>query len=143
MAIVYTDYDLDFTTNVFTQDIAVKTDIQAIRQSITNLLLTRKGERFFSSSNKGVGIQDLYFELQTISPTFLDIRDRVKRTINNYDSRVAYKNFTIAQDEKDEQGNTLIVTTTFTVNITTPDEPGGITQITDGVVITIEGPSNG
>ena len=121
---VYEDFDVDFAKNSFTDDISTKINIEAIRQSLTNLLLTRPGERPFSSSNMGVGLQDLYFELDTDKNMTLVIQDRIRSVINNYDPRVEFINFKIAIF-----GASSNITET--------------SSMTDGIVITIEGPSNG
>tara|TARA_R110000824_G_scaffold15830_9_gene66385 strand:- start:1371 stop:1802 length:432 start_codon:yes stop_codon:yes gene_type:complete len=139
---VYEDFDVDFAKNSFTNDISTKINIEAIRQSLTNLLLTRPGERPFSSSNMGVGLQDLYFELDTDKNMTLLIQDRIRSVINNYDPRVEFKNFKIEKDESVLDGSSIIATIEYAIfgassNITETS------SMTDGIVITIEGPSNG
>lgn len=44
----YTDIDLFLTKNELTNDVTFKQDLQSIAQSLTNIALTRKGERLFS-----------------------------------------------------------------------------------------------
>ena len=136
------DFDVDFAKNSFTNDISTKINIEAIRQSLTNLLLTRPGERPFSSSNMGVGLRDLYFELDTDKNMTLLIQDRIRSVINNYDPRVEFKNFKIEKDESVLDGSSIIATIEYAIfgassNITETS------SMTDGIVITIEGPSNG
>ena len=141
---IYDDLDVDFTPNPFTKDISVKRDLQAIRQSVTNILLTRKGEKYFSLYNMGVGLQDLYFELTENSPIFLTIKEQVKLSINRYEPRVRYKSFTIERDTAVEDGSGIKATITYEVAL--PAAHSNITQtstLVDGVVITIKGPSNG
>lgn len=140
--IVYKDFDVDFAKNSFTDDISIKTNIEAIRQSLTNLLLTRPGERPFSSSNMGVGLQDLYFELDTDKNMAVVIHDRIRSVINNYDPRVKFKDFKIKKDESVLDGSSITATVEYSIFGASSDITETSTMI-DGIVITIEGPSNG
>jgi|15BtaG_2_1085339.scaffolds.fasta_scaffold00215_11 phage baseplate assembly protein W len=60
----YSDFDVDFTKNEFVDDISLVKEINAIRQSITNIILTSPGEKPFIR-NFGVGIYKILFELWT------------------------------------------------------------------------------
>lgn len=57
----YSDLDVDFSKNEFINDVSVKYDRNAIRQSVINLILTRIGEKPFNRSY-GVGLHDMLFE---------------------------------------------------------------------------------
>ena len=57
----YSDVDIDFNKNEFINDVSVKKDRNAIRQSVTNIILTRPGEKPFNRSF-GVGVHDMLFE---------------------------------------------------------------------------------
>ena len=57
----YTDFDIDFTKNSFINDVSMRHDRYAVRQSIMNIVLTRKGEKPFNRTF-GVGIHDYLFE---------------------------------------------------------------------------------
>ena len=139
--IIYEDFDVDFAKNSFTDDISTKTNIEAIRQSLTNLLLTRPRERPFSSSNMGVGLQDLYFELDTDKNMTVVIHDRIRSVINNYDPRVKFKDFKIKKDESVLDGSSITATVEYSIFGASSDITETSTMI-DGIVITIEGPSN-
>ena len=70
------------------------------------------------------------------------IQDRIRSVINNYDPRVEFKNFKIEKDESVLDGSSIIATIEYAIfgassNITETS------SMTDGIVITIEGPSNG
>lgn len=60
----YTDIDLYLTKNELTNDINYKYDVQAITQSIKNIVSTTKGERMFNPSFGGnllkLEFNDLY-----------------------------------------------------------------------------------
>ena len=63
MAIVSanTDIDIDLKKNKFTNDVAIMRDVNSIRQSIMNIILTIPGEKPF---NRGFGtrIEDSLFD---------------------------------------------------------------------------------
>jgi phage baseplate assembly protein W len=46
----YTDIDFDLTKNAISNDISLKYDLNAIAQSIKNIVLVNKGEKLFNSS---------------------------------------------------------------------------------------------
>ena len=62
----HSDFDIDFNRNDFVNDVSMKYDRNSVRQSIMNIILTRKGEKPFNRSF-GVGVHDLLFE--NYSPT--------------------------------------------------------------------------
>ena len=106
----FSDLDLDLSKNSITGDISLKNDLQSIRQSITNILLTRQGERFFSSSGIGVGLQDLYFELkENQGIIFSSIKERVKSNINKFEPRVRFRDFIIVDDEYNSLGDDAVI----------------------------------
>ena len=57
----YSDIDIDLNKNEFIGDISIKKDANSIRQSVMNIILTRKGEKPFNR-NFGVGLHDYLFE---------------------------------------------------------------------------------
>ena len=60
----FSDFDIDFNRNTFVDDISVKKDINAVRQSIMNIVLTVPGEKPFNRTF-GVGLRQHLFELWT------------------------------------------------------------------------------
>tara|TARA_R110002012_G_scaffold322054_1_gene554327 strand:+ start:7826 stop:8242 length:417 start_codon:yes stop_codon:yes gene_type:complete len=132
----YQDFDSQFYANSFTQDISVKRDLQSIRQSITNLLLTRKDERPFSSSDMGVGLQDLFFELATnvMTPKKSFIIQETKRIINRYEPRVVFKNLRILNEDI----TTSNVKVQITYDVVAFDTDETSSNLVDGVNLTIE-----
>ena len=57
----FSDFDIDFNKNDFINDVSMKYDKNSIRQSIMNIILTRKGEKPFNRGF-GVGLHDYLFE---------------------------------------------------------------------------------
>ena len=141
----YLDFDVDFIPNEFTNDISVRKDLRAIRQSVTNLLLTRPKERFFGSSKAAVGLQNLFFELkQSAFDSTVFIRETAREVINKYEPRVIFKDLLVLNDDQIADGTGIVVEVTYDVVAYGGDTDSLETSsITDGVTITIEGPANG
>ena len=101
----YKDLNLDLSTNSFTKDIAVTTDNRSITQSLTNIILTKVGERPFSSSNVAVSVQSLFFTMSNLrSPEILDLKQTTKEKINRYEPRVVFNDMEIINDDYIESG---------------------------------------
>jgi|TARA_B100000073_G_scaffold258986_1_gene218877 phage baseplate assembly protein W len=90
---LYTDFDLSFIANPNNGDITIKKDIDAIKQSVKNLILTNKHERPFQPL-LGSRIQGMLFELASPFIT-LDIQDEIKMTIENHEPRVALEDVSV------------------------------------------------
>lgn len=69
----YTDIDLYLTKNEITNDVNYKLDLAAIAQSIKNIILTTKGERFFDFTFGG-NAYDLPFN--QLSPLRLALKQK-------------------------------------------------------------------
>tara|TARA_Y100001972_G_C7487840_1_gene247591 strand:- start:148 stop:585 length:438 start_codon:yes stop_codon:yes gene_type:complete len=136
----FADLDLDLSSNSITKDISLKKDLQSIRQSIINILLTRPGERFFSSSDIGVGLQDLYFELkEENTPIFASVKERVKSNINRFESRVKFDDLRIVEDEYNivEDGAVIVEIVYDIIAFGNNSNITETSNISDGVRITI------
>jgi phage baseplate assembly protein W len=118
----YTDLDLSFKVNPFTKDIYLKTDEDAVKTALRNLIQTRNFERPFHPE-LGTQIQSLLFE--PFSPA---VRVAMKRTIENaintYEPRVRLVDLIITEliDTND-----LSVTIIFTLK--NSDRPITITTL--------------
>ena len=112
---------MNFTKNPATKDVARLTDVEAVKRSVRNLILTNRFERPFHPEI-GSSIRDLLFE--TITPlNAILLQDRVEEVIDNFEPR-ANINQVIVQDEIDR--NRYKVTVSFYV-VNTP-EPVTITE---------------
>jgi phage baseplate assembly protein W len=82
----YRDLSLDFATHPITGDVVVKSDVQAVLQSIRNLILTSEGDILWEP-NIGAGIGRLMFEL---NDTMLKMQlfDKITNTINRFEPRI-------------------------------------------------------
>ena len=80
------DLDLDFNSHPITKDIVTKTDVEAVKRSVRNLILTNRYERPFQPEIDG-GVTRHLFQLSTPS-TKLDIKTAIQVAIANFEPRV-------------------------------------------------------
>lgn len=107
---VNADLDLSFIPNPVTGDINPLRDIEAIKRSVKNLILTNFQERPFQPEI-GSGVRGLLFELAD-PITIHDIETAISRTINNFEPRVNLLEVNV-NDEVDN--NSYSVSITFQV----------------------------
>ena len=81
----WADLDLDFTAHPVTKDIVLKKDVEAVKRSIRNLILTNRYERPFQPDIDG-GVTRHLFELAT-PHTIHNIESAVRNCIYNYEPR--------------------------------------------------------
>lgn len=82
----FTDLDLNFLSHPRTEDVTVKYDEEAIKQSIKNLVMTRNYERPFRSD---IGCQVMTLLFEPASPILVDLLEKtITDTIINYEPRV-------------------------------------------------------
>lgn len=114
----FKDVDLTFQVNPLTKDVAVKTDADAIKASIRNLLLTMNYERPFHPEI-GSPVYGLLFELA--SPFTAKVLETViTQTINNLEPRAKLNKVDVVANP---DGNSYSVTVNFSiVNYATPFE---------------------
>ena len=93
---VHTDLDLLFKPNPMTGDINPIKDIEAIKNSVKNLIMTNFQERPFQPEI-GSGVRGLLFELAD-PITMHDIEMAIGRTIENFEPRVVLQDVTINDD---------------------------------------------
>ena len=82
----WSDLDLDFNAHPVTKDVVTKTDVEAIKRSVRNLILTNRYERPFQPEIDG-GVTRHLFQLSTPS-TIFDIENAIKLAISNFEPRV-------------------------------------------------------
>jgi len=89
----YTDVNVDLSKNRYTKDVSIARDINAIQQSVLNIVLTSPGERAFQP-NFGVGIYNLLFE--NVGPNLAsDVAFRTQKQLEVYEDRVTFEEMTI------------------------------------------------
>lgn len=92
----FTDIDFGFNMNPATNDVAKKNDDEAIKQSLLNLILTKKYERPFQPELFSQ-LYDLLFENFTLS-TKSAIQIVVSNVIKNFEPRVKLESVVINED---------------------------------------------
>lgn len=112
----FSDLDLTFRKNTFTNDIQKKFDVEAIKASVKHLILTKNYERPFHPEI-GCQLHSLIFE--NFTPTIKIAMERtIYETIEKFEPRVKILDINI-YDSSDING--LNVTVTFQVgNIDQP-----------------------
>ena len=79
------DLDIDFIRHPNTKDIVKKTDVEAVKRAVRNLILTNRYERPFHPEIDG-GVTRLLFELATPS-TKIEIENAIRTVIKNFEPR--------------------------------------------------------
>tara|TARA_B100000214_G_C23700940_1_gene505222 strand:- start:196 stop:627 length:432 start_codon:yes stop_codon:yes gene_type:complete len=108
---IYADLNLSFTKNPATKDVARLFDVQAIKRSVKNIILTNKYERPFNS-DFGCNLRGFLFENIT-EPLLVIIKDRVAMAIEKYEPRVTVEDVVVREDI-DKNGLSIMVS--FLIN---------------------------
>lgn len=82
----FKDISLSFTKHPVTNDILVLKNEDAIKKSVSNIIRTTLGERFFNI-NFGTRINDYLFENTTQDLVFT-VRDEIQDALDNYEPRI-------------------------------------------------------
>ena len=108
---IYSDLNLSFTKNPATKDVAKLFDVQAIKRSVKNIILTNNYERPFNS-DFGCNLRGFSFENIT-EPLLVVIKDRVSMAIEKYVPRVSVEDV-VVQSEDGSNGISIMVS--FKIN---------------------------
>jgi len=111
----WADLDLDFVKHPITKDIVKKTNVEAVKRSVRNLILTNRYDKFFHPEVDG-GVTRHLFGLST-AHTMHDIEIAVKTCLSNYEPRVVVNSVLVGGDLDNNGFNVSIF---FTV-INTPE----------------------
>jgi len=106
----FKDLSVTFKSHPVTDDLIVVKDKAAIIQSISNLLLTNKGERPFQPQ-LGSGIQTALFEPLDFGSAAI-LKNEVRECLNKYEPRIVINDILI---NIDEQNNGYEVELYFTI----------------------------
>ena len=102
----YSDLNLNFTRNPATGDVARLTDIEAVKRSVRNLVLTNQFERPFHPEI-GSSVRALLFENVTPLNAIL-LEDRIREVIINFEDRAEITSVRVI-DDADRNGYTVII----------------------------------
>ena len=83
---LFKDFDIDFSVNPITGDIGTKSDVNAINQSVKNLINTNYYERPFDPAF-GCNIRGLLFEIAD-PITIEDLKGAILETLQNHEPRI-------------------------------------------------------
>jgi len=83
------DIDCAFERNTYTNDVYKKTEAQAVRQAIKNLLLTKKGSVPFKPAYGG-DLESFLFKLDTEIDSY-DVEEAIKTQIRLFEPRAILK----------------------------------------------------
>ena len=102
----FKDISLSFSRHPVTDDIGVFVNEDAIKRSVTNLVRTRVGERFYQKL-LGSPLEDSLFEQQD-GDTALILEDDILLLLENYEPRIANITVTCSYDVNSTEMNVRI-----------------------------------
>ena len=83
---IYKDLNLIFSPHPNTKDVTKKTDIEPVKQSVKNLILTKHYERPFHPEIGSLNVTDILFEPMTPLTANL-LTKQISEVINNFEPR--------------------------------------------------------
>ena len=104
----FTDIDINMTLHPQSKDVILKSDINSIKRSVKNLILTNLYERPFKPS-LGLNLRGMLFELSTQDNIVLE--DNIKALIGSFEPRAK-----VTEVLASHIGNELNVTMMFTIH---------------------------
>lgn len=105
--VVYSDFFTDLDKHPIRSTVLRKTNVDAVKQSLRNLMLTDKGERLFQP-NLGGNIRAMLFENIT-AQTFLTMQEHIKDVITAHEPRADVIDVYIAQTSQEHEVQITIV----------------------------------
>ena len=110
---IYKDLSLFFTPNPVSGDVTMVTDVQDIKRSVRNLVMTNRFEKPFHPEVAS-HVRDLLFERFT-PITFNLLRNRIETVLENYEPRVSVTDIEIDDSGQAMDNNELNVRIFFTL----------------------------
>ena len=109
---IYKDLSLFFTPNPVSGDVTMVTDVQDIKRSVRNLVMTNRFEKPFHPEVAS-HVRDLLFEQFTpITQTL--VRNRIEEVLENYEPRVSVTSVEVVDPSfQHMDNNSLNVTINF------------------------------
>ena len=105
--VVYSDFFTDLDKHPIRNTVLRKTNVDAVKQSLRNLMLTDRGERLFQP-NLGGNIRAMLFENIT-AQTFLTMQEHIKDVIEAHEPRADVIDVYIAQTSQEHEVQITIV----------------------------------
>lgn len=91
---LYVDVDMNVKQNPVTNDVMLKRSVDAIIQSMKNIIL---GKKFFSSNP--INIKSYLFEHNHVPFMQLELKDKIETAIELYEPRVILENVHIGRND--------------------------------------------
>lgn len=105
--VVYSDFFTDLDKHPIRSTVLRKTNVDAVKQSLRNLMLTDRGERLFQP-NLGGNIRAMLFENIT-AQTFLTMQEHIKDVIAAHEPSSDVIDVYIAQTSQEHEVQITIV----------------------------------
>ena len=90
----YSDFDFVFKKHPVTKDVPIKRDVEAVKQSVRSILLTRRGEKFFDPDFGGSLTEFLFENFDIVVEA--EMEERIINTLKNYEPRVKVLNVEVS-----------------------------------------------
>jgi len=111
---IYKDLNLFFTKNPLSSDVSKVTDVQAIKRSVRNLVLTNRGERLFHPEIGGNVHGSLFENFTPI--TEIELQSAITNTLEIYEPRVILEEVVVnSPTGRDLDNNRLRITVRFSL----------------------------
>lgn len=104
---VYSDIPINLDLSPMTGDIVKRTDTDAIKNSILQIISTKPGERFFNT-NYGSKINNYLFDIIDES-TAENIRSEIENALKNFNKRINVENINVVPDYENETYQVFIL----------------------------------
>ena len=114
----WSDLDLDFVAHPVTKDIVLKRDVEAVKRSVRNLILTNPYEKPFHPEIAS-HVRDLLFEPFTPITATL-VRNRIETVLENYEPRVSVTSVDIVDPQFQHMDNNSL---NISINFTLRNDP--------------------
>lgn len=103
----FSDFNNSFAVHPVKKDLALKTDVNAVKQSVKNLILTDRGERLMQPTI-GSKIRSMLFENFTGQTAQL-VKQLIEETIDNHEPRAYITDVLVSPDPDNNNMNIKIV----------------------------------
>ena len=103
---LWRDLDLLFRVHPVTGDVVTRTDVEAVKRSVRNIVLTNKYERPFKP-NFGTSLRELLFELNT-SRQLRKVQRKIKETLEKTEPRIMNVSVLLSNDDSHEVNITIV-----------------------------------
>jgi|TARA_B110000977_G_C10963467_1_gene449478 phage baseplate assembly protein W len=103
---LWKDLDLLFRVHPVTGDVVTRTDVEAVKRSVRNIVLTNKYERPFKP-NFGTSLRELLFELNT-SRQLKKVQRRIKETLEKTEPRIMNVSVLLSNNDSHEVNITIV-----------------------------------